>query len=934
MGFHSALVLSFQNLWTKKARTLLTSFAGSIGIIGIALILSLSAGFQAYVDSIQKDTMANYPLTFQAETADMSAAFMSMMMPDENPGEETPGTVLESQMLARMFAHIGVNDLKSFKAHIEDHQDQVDQMVTSIQYGYGIRPRIYTDNPEDPFQVNPATLFKEITGNDGISAMMDVDAFQQLSDDQEMLDAQYEVVTGRWPEAFDEMVFVLPPGGRIADQTAYTLGLKSMDHMDHMLDLMERGLSPITDDPPMEWTYEDLMGLTFRFVPTPDFYRYNEEFEVWEDLSQDPDFLSKAVADGLQLHVVGIVSPREPSSAILMPGLGYTKALTEYIIADAAESRIVKAQLADENTDVFSGIPFDSDDFEKAPDLGSLFSVDPDAIANSFGVSITEQDFANLLQTAMDNLRSAVQVDTTQAQAEFTSVLYDLGYHMLSDAVEAGSGTASFSLADADSMVRNFLAGSYAHDRLSNLSDKYKLTQDVFYNVYQPLLVGMVSQIIADQTPPMEDYFSYGLSADPQPIMADPLHSLRGHPQAVLLSDIQHASPVPPEEIPAPENAVTPEEVTPQLPVDTLPSESEPLPQTPAETDPIPQESQPEPELPPETEIPPESEPAFPETEPEQPEEKPDLPVLPEDFTATLTQNMIDPAVAAFCSSDMVRQTGVVVSQKMMEATVLEGIANQVAGLSDVFTTFLRDSFFVDANQLTGAFKMNIDEEKIQRLFEALMNGTQARSARSNLRRLGYADLESPSNMSVYMKDFDGKEDFIHFIEDYNDSMLDADQEGKVIRYTDMTGKMMDSVRIIINSVSYVLIAFVSVSLVVSSIMIGIITYISVMERTREIGVLRAMGASKHNISQVFNAETFIIGLCSGFIGIGVTLLLLIPGNKLLYHLTKNAAITASLPWVGAVILIVLSMLLTLLGGLIPSRQAAKKDPVIALRSE
>ena len=603
------------------------------------------------------------------------------------------------------------------------------------------------------------------------------------------------------------------------------------------------------------------------------------------------------------------MSPREASSAILMPGLGYTKALTEYIIQDAAQSEIVKAQLADPDVDVFSGTPFASEDLRQAPDLGSLFTVDKNAIASSFGMNITQQGFGELLQKSMNEIMSALQVDTTAARVDFVNTLRDLGTYMFQSAVESGGGTIT--LSDADAMASDAVYGGFGAEKITAMAKKYKLEESVLQNVYQPLLVGMVADLISSQPAPTLYTMPQGLQADPQPIMAAGLNNSGPGPRVVLLSDT-FPEEVPEQTDPIPqwsEPAVQPEVPEPQesIPQESVPGESQPQESIPQES--VPGESQPE-------------------------ESLPDLPLTPEDFAVTIDKEMIGPAVSSFCQSAMVQETAAVVAQKMMQATAMETLTAKVAGLSDVFTGFIRDSFFVDTQKLSGAFQMNIDEEKIQRLFEALSSGTQARSARSNLRKLGYADLQSPSTMNVYMKDFDTKEEFVKFIEDYNQSMLDADQEGKVIRYTDMTGQMMDSVRIIINSVSYVLIAFVSVSLIVSSIMIGIITYISVMERTREIGVLRAMGASKHNISQVFNAETFIIGLCSGVIGIGVTLGLLIPINRLLHHLTGNVQIVAVLPWAGAVILIILSMLLTLLGGLIPSRQAAKKDPVIALRSE
>ena len=965
MGFGSALHLSFQNLWTKKTRTLLTSFAGSIGIIGIALILSLSAGFQAYVDSIQRDTLANYPLSFQAETADMSAAFMSMMIPDEDAGEEIPGTILESPMLQRMFAHIGVNDLESFKKYIDENWDQVGQMVNSIQYGYGLRPRIYAELPdeEEPFQVNPATLFKEITGNDGISAMMDVDAFHRLPEDQNMLDQQYELLQGKWPQKEDELVFILPMGGRIADQTAYTLGLKSMDHMDQMLEQMEEGLSPETDDPLLQWTYDDLMSLKYKWVPSPDFYRYNEEFQVWEDLSGEPGFLKNAVQNAFELHVVGIIAPKEGSSPILMPGLGYTDLFMKKVIDNAAQSEIVKAQLADPDTDVFSGMKFNSDDMKKPPDFASMISIDKNAIASSFGVNFTEKDFTGMLKKSFQQILDAAKVNTAPAKAEFISVFQDLSRTMLKQAVDQGGGSAEITLGDADPMVRNFLNGPYAVKRLNALEKKYSVPSDVFYSVYHPLMVGLVSNFVAQDSiappePPTEP-------AEPTETTAptdatDPTGSTEA-------TEAPTDSTVPTGEATAP---TEPETTSPETTVpSTAATEPQPAETTLPATDPPVTEPQPTTTLPAadptdvsdpdaaqrmdsqrpvlnllanyKLQDPSDRWPVRPPVkpipaEPSKPAEPnhPQPPAVPDHFVGTLTYEKIDPLVSSYSSLPMVTDSAGIMSIKMMEATAVQSVMKKLSGMDQVFTNFLQRSFYVDTNRLTGAFRFNMDEEKIQRLFQALMNGQEARSASSNLKKLDYADLDSPFTMNVYFKDFDSKEVFLEFLEDYNTSMRESDQEGKVIRYTDMTGRMMDSVRIIINSVSYVLIAFVGVSLVVSSIMIGIITYISVMERTKEIGVLRAMGASKHNISQVFNAETFIIGLCSGLIGIGVTLAALIPGNRLLLKLTGNDLIRAQLPWVGAVILIILSMVLTLIGGLIPSRQAAKKDPVIALRSE
>ncbi len=921
MSFRSALTLSFQNLWTKKARTLLTSFAGSIGIIGIALILSLSTGFQSYVDSIQRDTLASYPLTIQSESADMSAALMSMMMPDTGGEEQPPDTAVESPMLSKMFAHIGSNDLSAFKTYLDENSETLSQMVANIQYGYGIRPRIYAGTPDKPQQVNPATLFKKITGNDGISAMMDSDAFQELMDDREMLDSQYDVVRGRWPEKYDELVFVLPQGGRIPDQIAYTLGLKDMAHLDEMLRLMEEG-KEIPPEVPMQWSYDDLMNLRFRWVSQPDLYHYNAEFQIWEDLSDDPEYLAQAMEKGTELRVVGIIAPKEGSSGILYPGIGYHHSLTDHIIRTAANAQIVKDQLANPEVDVFSGSPFGSDE-KTLPDFSSMISIDQNAISSSFGMDMSESDFVELLETCLQEITKATDVDTAPAQREFSLTLADLSQQMLIQYLDANGGTATITLSDAQPMVDDFLSGDYANGQLTTLANIYGVPKEAFVSVYKPLLVGMVTGFIAREIAdqPAAPAFASHASA---PRLASLTAVSETQEEAAQALPAPDGSPeIQPSQDAEPEIEPIPEATVPDGTSDSQqPPAVEPQPEQPTEDSTQP-ETAPDPQEPSENiEGTEESEPQI-----------PDLPIRPDDFSADLTYAKIDGIVSTLLNDPVTQKAGQIMARKMMEATAMDSLVDSLSGFDQLFTQFIQDSFYVDSGRLAGAFRFDMDEEKLHRLYETISGRTQA-SLASNLRKLDYADLDSPSYMSIYMKDFDGKEAFLNFLDDYNRDMEESGHEEQIIQYTDMTGQMMDSVRIIINSVSYVLIAFVAVSLVVSSIMIGIITYISVMERTKEIGVLRAMGASKHNISQVFNAETFIIGLCSGVLGIGISLILLIPGNQLIHHLTKNMQIVARLPLAGALILIVLSMLLTLLGGLIPAMQAAKKDPVIALRSE
>lgn len=836
MSFLSALSLSFNNLKTKKGRTFLTAFAGSIGIIGIALILSLSAGFQRYIDNVQEDTLANYPLTIQSESADFTSAFSAMMTGGIKEESPSPGTVAEAPMLSKIFATIGANDLGAFKAHLEAHFDEIGHTLNTVQYDYNIRPRIYADNTSDIRQVNPASLFKQITGNAMISAFMDADAFQEMIDNTELLDSQYTVLDGRWPQAYNELVLVLPAGNRLPDHIAYTLGLKDMNQLEEMMDHILNGQEYDSSAPPTQWRYEDLMGLTFRLISVPDLYRYNEAYNVWEDMSENTQYLADLVGNGELMKVVGIVCPKGDSGAsILSPGIAYHPSLTRHVIEKAAQSEIVQSQLENMQQDVFSGQEFGTSENLQGLDLEDLITIDGDALSAAFGVNMSQGAVVDLLQNYVNDLIVSMGGDITAAQQVFTSTLSDFCQEMLTQFVSShadSTGTAQLYLSDAESLVDHYLASDSAQSRLQELSQTYSLPAATFSEVYKPLMIGLITTHIAE----------------------------------ALYEDITPSAP-------------TVDAAEPTAPDMTLPQ-------------------------------------------------------APEDLSAVFRGDDIPSLTANYMKNPIVEGTSVLMAKKMMEVTIQQRIMDKLSGFGNALTGYISNAFYVDQDKLANAFHFNMTEEELSRLMDALSSQKREKSAATNLKMLGYADLAAPSSMYIYMKDFNAKEAFLTFLEEYNSLMENSEKEEQVIRYSDMTGMMMSSVRTIIDSISYVLIAFVAVSLVVSSIMIGIITYISVMERTKEIGVLRAMGASKRNISQVFNAETFIIGLFSGLIGIGITLLLLIPGNRVIHNLMGTTDITARLPLAGAIVLIVLSMLLTLLGGLIPSKQAAKKDPVIALRSE
>ena len=890
MSWFTALSLSFNNLRTKLARTLLTSFAGSIGIIGIALIMSLSTGFQKYIDKIQADTLSNYPLTLQSEKTDVGAvlaAFGSSMM---EISELPEGVVGEQQMITAMFSQVGKNDLGSFKTHLEENFDQISHAVSAVRYSYSVRPQIFASDPENLLQVNPAKLFGKVTGSAAMSAYMDSNVFYEMINNIELLESQYEVVLGRWPEHYSEMVFVLTDPNSITDYMAYALGMKDADGLQAMIQKVMQGEEAVLEGEPGRWTYEDLMNLRFKLVDATALYRYNEEYAVWEDMSDSKEHMRSLIENGEELSIVGIVCPREGATATLLTsGIAYTEALTHHVIEKAEASRLVSDQLKDPAIDVFTGKEFGAQDEEEQLSFEDMISIDGDAIASAFGMNISTDRIMSMLTDYLSDAMQDIDVDTQAAQQDFLDTLRTMGNEMLLQFVEENadaSGKAKLSVEDGPGMVEAYLAGAGAA-HIQALADKYPVPAEEFTQVYSPLLEALVNNCVAS---------SLSLSA---------------------------ASPV--NETTAPVETTELETTEPET---TEPETTEPETTEPEET---------EPEA---TEVPEEPEPSEPDvtepeaTEPEVTVPPVDIPEIDTRVYAHISAAMVPGMVDGYMVNTVVTGTAAAMGSRMMSNEIAAILMQKVSGFGNLLTGYIGGSFYVNEEKLASAFQFNMTEEDLRRLMEAMSTQDQQTSAEGNLRTLGYADITQPNSISIYMGDFEKKEEFIAFLDAYNDAMEEQEQEDKVIGYTDITGIMMSSVRTIIDSVSYALIAFVAVSLVVSSIMIGIITYISVMERTKEIGVLRAIGASKRNISQVFNAETFIIGLCSGLIGIGVTLLLLIPGNALIQHLTDNPDIVAQLPVLNGVVLIILSMVLTLIGGFIPARQAAKKDPVIALRSE
>ena len=797
----------------------------------------------------------------------MTSALMAMGSNFQELAQLPEGEVGEQQIFVNMFSQVGKNDLGAFKTYLEGNFGDISHAVSALKYSYSIRPRIFANNPDDILQVNPANLFEKVTGNSAISAYMDTNVFFEMINNIELLESQYEVVRGHWPENYNEMVFVLTDPNSITDYMAYALGIKDATGLQEMIQQIMKGEAVVDNSQAGRWTYEDLMNLTFRLVNPTDLYRYNAEYAVWEDMSGDAEHMHDLISSSEELKVVGIVCPREGATATLLSsGIAYTEALTYHVMEQAAQSPMVIEQLANPEIDVFTGKEFGAaQDEEDQLSFENMITVDGDAISSAFGVNVDSNAIVNMLSSYLSQVLKEMNIDTTAAQQDFLDTFRVMANEMLLDHIAANAeedGKARLYLEDGPILAEAYLAGpGMAH--MEELAEKYPVTVSEFSQVYQPLLEGLVNDCVASGLTPSEA---------------------------------------------APEDETEAPEAETEAPTDETEAPTEPSEEETEGTEPD-------------------------ATEPEVTVPPVDMPDIEEFIFVRISAPMVPGLVDGYMVNTVVTGTAAAMGSRMMSNEISAILMDKVSGFGNLLAGYMGSAFYVNEEKLASAFQFNLTEEEITRLMMAMSGQGSERSAGANLRTLGYADLEVPTSMSVYMVDFAAKEEFIAFLDAYNEKM-EAEDEEKVISYTDITGIMMSSVRTIIDSVSYALIAFVAVSLVVSSIMIGIITYISVMERTKEIGVLRAIGASKRNISQVFNAETFIIGLCAGLLGVGVTWLLIFPINSVIHSVTGNMDINAVLPVKAAVILVVLSMLLTIIGGLIPSKKAAQKDPVIALRSE
>lgn len=1010
MSFFTALSLSFQNLKTKKARTLLTSFAGSIGIIGIALILSISNGVDKYITNMEEETLSEYPLQIQSTGVDLTSMMMGAATAQSGKKD---GEVGVAQMVTNMFSKMNSNDLESLKVYLDSNESSISQYANSVEYTYSVSPQIFLENEKNIRQVNPDKSFSAMglgsgSSNSIMSSTMSTDVFHEMPEDADLYKDQYDVKAGRWPENYKECVLVLTSQGDISDFLQYTLGLRDGKELDDMVQKFMAEEAVETPENEGPYTYDEILGKKFKLVNSTDYYEYDEEYKVWKDKSDNSSYMKKLVKNGEDLTIVGIVQPVEGATAsMLTAGICYTPELTKHVIEKAASSEIVKQQLADEKINVFTGEEFGKEDNENSKfDMESLFSINADALQEAFqvdlsgfnmdlsslsglssGLNVEMPDMPdmsalagniNLDESSMPDLSKLIKLDDLDLDLSHMidpeEILKNLPADQVPDMSQAlKSVKFDFTEEKVTALLKEVLTGYQESikdkpeadmDKMQAALKQYltskemneRLCKDLQELVKNNVNVDMSSEkLIAVAVGLMNQYQEYAkANGITQTDVASILAFLsQGEIQQQIKEEAENLV----------KNSVTVNITTKQIRDLLMQDVVAAYPEY-AWNNSLP-------------------DPAnlgtyfleYMQTEDGQNRLMNGLMTL---VDTSEVQTQFSQAMETYMKSMMTSFTDAIakgieskfteimeqvekqltkgiqtameqmmgnISSGMQEAmqsvmtsvssSLTSAMSQAMSGLGGLGSGMgnMEDALSINPEAFAKAIQMNMNEDDLSELMMSLLSSENS-SYDGNLKKLGYADLNVPGGINIYPKDFESKSEIVGILDQYNADMEAAGEDEKVITYTDLVGTLMSSVTNIVNIISYVLVAFVAISLVVSSIMIGVITYISVLERKKEIGILRAIGASRHNVSQVFNAETFIIGFCAGAMGIGITLLLLIPANSIIRSLADGVNVKAALPPVAAVVLIGLSVVLTLLGGLIPSRKAAKSDPVTALRTD
>ena len=917
MSFFTALALSFNNLWTKKTRTILVAFAGSIGIIGIALILSLSNGINTYIDKIEAQTLSQYPLSIERS----SISFMSMMMVSTETWEPAKeGEVTEVPSVSQILSTVRTNDLISLRTYFDNEKKEIYDLTNGIEYSYSIEPQIFRFEKNGEFrQINPNNDFASmgLSSSSVFTSAYSMNVFFEMPENESLYINQYNVKAGRWPQNSNEAVLVLTSNGAVSDYIIYAFGLRDTAELDKMVRDFSNGIEVVSDQEHYTWHYEDFMGKTFKVVPAYEFYKYDEKQKVYTDMRNSNGYMRSLLKKSQDLKIVGIIQPKENQDILMLnSGIYYGKDLKEELRAKAEDADIVKKQLADREVNVLTGERFDEQESDFKMD--DLFSIDEDAIRDAFKFDedklkfdkdafgdMSGIDFAGALKGSMpslseDQLKSILKgvdfkVNTDKLLKGMGDIFNDYmdyakddpstDYAKLPDAMAAFISSSEGSavlrqqliklindsgIADIDPQLANkaltAITDGFAEYALANgmdLSDQSRYPE--YYRTYLASAEG--KKILDEQSAMISKEITDKVKITPK--------QAQGVAQALLDAYSKHAS-----ENNLPDPKALEGSLKKYLGSDRAKK------------------------------------------------------IITETITGSVNIDEITKTVAKNVNgmtSKMASQLAKGI-EKAIKMVVERLASNMTKALKDTFSDF-GSALSVDQDAFAKAFQFNMGEDEMKSFMSELMGGSLA-SAEGNLSAFGYCDAEDLQSITIFPKDFESKDQITTIIKDYNKMVEDKGEDDKSITYTDIVGALMKSVTKIINTISYVLIAFVAISLVVSSIMIGVITYISVLERRKEIGILRAMGASKRNVADVFNAETMITGFLAGLFGVGISLFSLIPINSLIHKLAESNEVSAAMPWAAAVILVLLSVVLTLIGGLIPSKTASRQDPVTALRTE
>ena len=864
MSFITALALSFNNLWTKKARTILVSFAGSIGIIGIALILSMSNGVNTYIGKIEAQTLSQYPLSIERLVSTETW---------EPAGE---GEITEVPSVGQILSTVQTNDLISLKEYFDSGKTNIYELTNGVEYSYGITPQIFRYNKRtgEYRQVNPNNDFASMgLGSSSVfTSAYSMNVFFEMPENEQLYINQYDIKAGRWPQNSEEGVLVLTPNGAVSDYIVYAFGLRDSGELDKMIRDFSNGLEVVSDQEHYTWHYDDFIDMVFKVVPAYEFYKYDETNKIYADMRNSDDYMRGILKDAQDLKIVGIVQPKEGEDIwMLDSGIYYGKDLVEELRDASEDAAIVKAQLADREVNVLtdlsgafgSAMPSLSSDQLSGLLEGVELKVDFEALGSGMSGLFTDYMDYSSSNPATDFAKLPDAVTQYIVSPEGSAVLRE-------ELIKAIAESEAYVDRDTIAKVNEAISDGFVQYVIKTygIEDVLDMDSETYSQYFREFIESEEGQKILDE---QTEILRAGLADN----IDLTLEQTKNIAEALLEGYGKYAT-----ENNLPDPNLIRDSLIEYLGTDRAKE------------------------------------------------------LITYTVTSSINADEITSTVMSNVSGMTAQMTGQLASGiESAMGMVIERIAyNMTNALQSTFEDF-GSALSIDEDAFAKAFQFNMDEDELQSFMNEMM-GSSVSSAENNLASFGYCDRDDLQSITIYPKDFESKDQITTILKDYNKMVEDAGEEDKSISYTDIVGALMKSVTKIINTISYVLIAFVAISLIVSSIMIGVITYISVLERRKEIGILRAMGASKHNVAQVFNAETMITGFLAGLIGVVISLILLIPINAIIHSIAENTEVNAILPWEAAIVLVVLSIFLTFIGGLIPSKSASRQDPVTALRTE